>query len=195
LRPGFCCIVATVIMSTALVVGSPAGASARPGQPSGGSGTSGGHYPSFLPKNTLHPNVDAALTGTMARPALTVEGLPVEAKTKAFKVRITVSGPTVPGVGLPYQPASTTCTWTVKMWDASADVPVSLADFHAVDHLGSVLRPGLFPGERPPPRVLHRGQTRTFKLQAYELVGEGQMQWAPDHKHVVAYWDYSVEID
>ena len=24
---------------------------------------------------------------------------------------------------------------------------------------------------------------------------KGMMQWAPDHKHVVAYWDYTVEND
>jgi hypothetical protein len=196
LQPGFCCIVATLILSTALFFGSAevAGGAGTP-HASAGSATGGGHYPSFLPKSTLHPKVDAILTGTMARPALQVEGLPVQAKTKAFNVRITVSGPVVPGEGLPYQPAGTTCTWTVKMWDSSADVPVSLADFHAVDHLGSVVHPGLVPGERPLPPKLHRGQTLTFKLRAYELVGEGQMQWAPDHKHVVGYWDYSVEID
>jgi hypothetical protein len=196
LQPGFCCILASLIVSAALFMGSSdvAGGTSTP-HASSGSGTSGGHYPSFLPKSTLHPNVDTILTGTMARPALTVEGLPVKAKTKAYDVRIIVSGPIVPGEGLPYQPAGTTCTWTVKMWDASADVPVSLADFHAVDHLGSVLKPGLVPGERPLPSMLHRGQTLTFKLRASELVGEGQMQWAPDHKHVVAYWDYSVEID
>jgi hypothetical protein len=152
-------------------------------------------YPSFLPKKTLNPDIDAALTGTMAKPALQVEGLPVEVKTKAFDVRVTVSGPIVPGEGLPYQPAATTCTWTVTMKDATADVPVSVADFHSVDHLGAVFLMGLVPGEHPPPPVLHPGQTLTFELRAYELVGEGMMQWAPDHKHVVAYWDYTVEND
>jgi hypothetical protein len=74
-------------------------------------------------------------------------------------------------------------------------VPVSIADFHSVDHLGSVFLMGLVPGERPPSPVLHRGDTLTFQLRAYELVGEGMMQWAPDHHHVVAYWDYTVEND
>jgi hypothetical protein len=156
---------------------------------------SGASYPSFLPKNTLHPKVDTALVGTEVKPALQVEGLPVVAKTKAFKVHVTVSGPIVPGEGLPAQPAATTCTWTVTMKDASADVPVSIADFHSVDHLGSVFIMGLVPGERPPKPVLHPGQTLTFKLRAYELTGEGIMQWAPDHKHVVANWDYTVEND
>ena len=156
---------------------------------------SGPQYPSFLPKKTLQPSVDAALVGTMTRPALQIEGLPVEVKTKAFDVRITVSGPVVPGEGLPDQPTATTSTWTVTMKDADADVPVSIADFHSVDHLGSVFLLGLVPGERPPPMVLHRGQSLTFRLRAYELVGEGMMQWAPDHQHVVAYWDYTVETD
>ena len=152
-------------------------------------------YPSFLPKKTLDPHVDGILTGTMARPALQIEGLPVEVRTNAFRVRIMVSGPVVPGEGLPYQPQATTCTWTVTMKDATADVPVSVADFHSVDHLGSVFLMGLVPGERRPPPVLHRGQMLTFQLRAYELVGEGMMQWAPDHKHLVAEWDYEVEND
>jgi hypothetical protein len=161
-----------------------------------GCGSGGGSaYPSFLPKKTLQPDVDAVLVGTEARPALQIEGLPVEVKTKSFDVRITVSGPVVPGEGLPDQPAATTCTWTVTMEDATADVPVSVADFHSVDHLGSVFLMGLVPGEQPPPPVLHPGRELTFELRAFELVGEGMMQWAPDHEHVVAYFDYTVEND
>jgi hypothetical protein len=158
-------------------------------------GQRGPHYPSFLPKDTLDPHVDETLVGTEAKPALQVEGLAVEAETQKFHVKVTVSGPIVPGEGLPSQPAATTCTWTVTMKDASADVPVSIADFHSVDHLGSVFIMGLVPGEHPPPPVLRPGQTLTFQLRAYELVGEGMMQWAPDHKHVVGYWDYTVEND
>jgi len=158
-------------------------------------GCGGSKYPSFLPKNTLNPNVDAVLTGTMARPALTVEGLAVDVKTHAFSVLIRVAGPVVPGEGLPYQPPATTCTWTVTMKNATADVPVSLADFHAVDHLGSVLLPQLVPGEPRPPSVLHPHQVITFRLRAYQLVGQGIMQWAPDDRHVVATWDYEVEND
>ena len=192
-KPGSICIGPVLVLLAALLFTSCGGAGPR--YPSALPGRTTASYPSFLPKKTLDPDVDATLTGTEARPALQVEGLPVEAKTKAFDVRITVSGPVVPGEGLPDQPAATTCTWTVTMKDASADVPVSVADFHSVDHLGSVFLMGLVPGEHPPPPVLHRGQTLTFKLRAYELVGEGMMQWAPDHKHVVAYWDYTVEND
>jgi hypothetical protein len=158
-------------------------------------GCGGSKYPAFLPKETLKPNVDATLVGTMSRPSLQVEGLAVEAEMPRFKVLVTVSGPIVPGEGLPVQPDATTCTWTVTMKDATADVPVSVSDFHSIDHLGSVFVMGLVPGEHAPPPVLHPGGTITFQLRAYELIGEGVMQWAPDHRHVVANWDYTVESD
>lgn len=158
-------------------------------------GGGGSKYPAFLPKKTLDPNVDATLVGTMARPALQVEGLAVKVETSKFDVLVTVSGPIVPGEGLPVQNDATTCTWTVTMKDATANVPVSIADFHSVDHLGSVFLMGLVPGEHAPSGVLRPGHSLTFQLRAYELVGEGVMQWAPDHRHVVANWDYTVEND
>ena len=81
------------------------------------------------------------------------------------------------------------------MRNATAEVPVALADFHAIDHLYSVTVPVLAPGERPLPSVLHPGQVLTFRLRAYMLVGEGTMQWAPDRRHEAAIWDYTVEND
>jgi hypothetical protein len=148
-----------------------------------------------LPKKTLDPSVDATLVGTVTKPALTVEGLPVKVETSGWDVLVNVSGPVVPGEGLPVQHDATACTWTVTMYGATGNVPVSIADFHSVDHLGSVFIMGLVPGEAEPAAVLHPGQRLTFQLRAYELVGEGIMQWAPDHQHVVANWDYTVEND
>jgi hypothetical protein len=158
-------------------------------------GCGGSAYPAFLPKKTLNPQVDTALVGTMSRPALQVEGLGVMVETSHFSVVVVVSGPIVPGEGLPDQPDATTCTWTVTMKDATGDVPVSIADFHSIDHLGSVFLMGLVPGEHAPPPVLHPHRVLTFQIRSYELVGEGIMQWAPDHRHVVADWDYTVEND
>ena len=193
LGPGFLC--ATALVGALALAGCGGGGAGGGHYPSALPGKTTAHYPSFLPKKTLDPTVDATLIGTEAKPALQTEGLAIEAKTKAFHVDVTVSGPIVPGEGLPDQPAATTCTWTVTMKNASADVPVSIADFHSVDHLGSVFLMGLVPGEHRPPSVLHPGQTLSFKLRSYELVGEGMMQWAPDHTHVVGYWDYTVEND
>jgi hypothetical protein len=190
-RPGFVSVGFVMLLSTVLGASWCGSAQAAPAK----HGHWTPHYPSFLPKDTLDPDVDATLVGTEAKPALQIEGLAVEAETKAFHVKISVSGPIVPGEGLPNQPAATTCTWTVTMKDATGDVPVSLADFHSVDHLGSVFVMGLVPGEHNPPPVLRPGRTLTFQLRSYELVGEGMMQWAPDHEHVVANWDYEVEND
>jgi hypothetical protein len=194
-KPGPSLVCAFVLLAALVLAGCGGRGSSGAQYPSALPGKTSASYPSFLPKKTLDPAVDAALVGTQAKPALQVEGLAVEAKTSRFHVDVTVSGPIVPGEGLPQQPAATTCTWTVTMRNASADVPVSIADFHSVDHLGSVVPIGLVPGEHPPSSVLHPGQTLTFELRSYELVGEGVMQWAPDHKHVVAYWDYTVEND
>jgi hypothetical protein len=183
------------MLATGLMLAGCGGTSPGPNAGSALPGKTTASYPSFLPKSTLRPAVDATLVGTEAKPALQVEGLPIEVKTHAFDVRVTVAGPVVPGQGLPYQQPATTSTWTVTMKDATADVPVSLADFHAVDHLGHVSVPALVPGAPHPPRVLHPGQTLTFQMRAYELVGQGTMQWAPDHRHVVGNWDYTVEND
>ncbi len=138
-----------------------------------GCSSSHSKYPAFLPKKTLDPSVDATLVGTMTKPALTVEGLPVKVETSGWDVMVDVSGPVVPGEGLPVQHDATTCTWTVTMYAATADVPVSIAAFHSVDHLGSVFVMGLVPDAAEPPAVLHPGQRLTFQLRAYELVGEG----------------------
>jgi len=152
-------------------------------------------FPAFLPKKTLDAQVDQVLTGTAARPALTVEGDGVEAQTPAWSVLIEVSGPVVPGEGLPYQPAATTCTWTVTMSDATGAVPISLADFNSVDHLGRIYRPTFVQGQPAPPAVLEPGQKVTFEVRSYEAVGEGIMRWAPIGQKIVAMWDYEVEND
>ena len=153
-------------------------------------------YPAYLPKSTLDPTVDRALTGTMARPAFTVEGLAVDVKTRAFDVSVTVSGPIVPGEGLPYQTPATTCTWTVTMKDATADVPVSLA------RLPRRQPPRLIPGPRararragpaadpsPGPRPAPSSSAPT----SWSVRGRCSGPRIIDTS--VAMWDYEVEND
>ena len=64
-----------------------------------------GTTPSFLPKSEI--TADSVLTGTAERPALTTNGDAVLAKTAGGSVLITVSGPEVPGEGLPAQKDTT----------------------------------------------------------------------------------------
>jgi len=161
--------------------------SARPG-PTGG-------YPSFLPSSTLHYHSDTVLTGTTERPALTNQGDGVEVTTPHWRVLVTVSGPQVPGEGLPYQATATTCTWVVTMSGATGSVPISVADFSSIDDTNHVYLPAFVPGQPKPPQVLRPGEKISFEMRAVEAVGEGLMRWAPDGRNIVAKWDFVVEND
>jgi len=152
-------------------------------------------FPHFLPKKTLDAKTDVALTGTAVKPALTVDGEGVAVKTPNWSVSISVSGPTVPGEGLPYQSPATTCTWTIIMSNATGPVPISLADFDSIDHLGRIYRLSFVEGQPVPPSEIKPGQKVTFQVRAYEAVGEGIMRWAPIDQKIVAMWDYEVEND
>lgn len=152
-----------------------------------------GSLPGFLPRETF--DTDQVLVGSAAKPALTTEGDAVSVGGGTAAARITVTGPEVPGEGLPYQSEATTCTWAVTIRTASLGLHVSTADFSAIDHLGMVYQPSLVPGQPSPPGVVAPHTTVTFELRAVMVVGEGLMVWSPDGKHPVAKWDFEVEID
>ena len=154
-----------------------------------------GAYPSYLPKDTLTYGSDTVLTGTVERPALTNEGDAVKVKTSQWSVLMTVSGPQVPGEGLPYQATETTCTWVVTMSGATGTVPISPSDFSSIDQDSNVYRPVLVPGQPKPPKELHPGQKVSFELRVVEATGEGLMRWAPNGRDIVAKWDFVVEND
>ena len=161
----------------------------------GSSSSSGSKYPAFLPKKTLNVHDDTVLTGTVAQPALTSQGDPVEVVTPHWKVRVVVQGPAVPGEGLPKEQGATYCTWTIRMSGATGNVPVILSDFQPIDFVGETYQLSLVPGEKPPSATLHPHETLTFQVRAFESVGEGVMRWAPDGHHIVAKWDFVVEND
>jgi len=152
-----------------------------------------GGLPSFLPAASAVP--DSVLTGTADRPALTTEGDSVEVQMPQASILVTVTGPEVPGEGLPYVTPATTCTWTVTLTKASAAVPITIAEFTTLDHLGVVYHPTLVAGQPVPPAVIKPGQTVTFELRVVMTVGEGLMRWAPGAQHIVASWDFEVEND
>ncbi len=152
-------------------------------------------YPSYLPKYTLNDPGAQPLVGTASRPALTNQGQAVRVETPRWSVLAVVSGPQVPGEGLPYQAPTTTCTWTVTLSQATGPVPISVADFDSIDNFGNVYRPYLVPGQPAPPGVLRPNQRVSFDLRAGEAVGEGLMRWAPNGSQIVAKWDFVVEND
>jgi hypothetical protein len=153
-----------------------------------------GSLPGFLPKDAVH--ADRMLVGSALHPALTTEGDPVDVQLSTGSVVVTVTGPDVPGNGLPYQTKATTCTWTITLSGATAPVRIRTSDFTSIDHLGAVYAPKAVTSRRPaPPSVLRPNQTVTFELRAVMMVGEGLMRWSPDNNHTVASWDFEVEND
>jgi hypothetical protein len=151
-----------------------------------------GALPSFLPTDAIAP--DSILTGSAASPALTVEGDSVKVEVDDASAIALVTGPVVPGEGLPFQAAATTCTWTVTLSGATAKIPIAVSDFSALDHLGVVYQVTAVPGSAGPPADLGPGQTATFELRTVMPSGEGLMRWAPAGEQVAA-WDFEVEND
>jgi hypothetical protein len=152
-----------------------------------------GSLPTFLPKTSIQ--ADSVLTGSAAKPALTTEGDAVKVQMAHGTVLATVTGPAVPGEGLPYQTEATTATWTVTIKDPSAAIPIRAPDFTGIDHLGVIYQPKFVKGQPRPPKTLEPGASTTFELRAVMQVGEGLMRWAPDGTHVVGSWDFEVEND
>jgi hypothetical protein len=151
-----------------------------------------GGLPSYLPSAAVRP--DSVLVGTASRPALTTEGDGVQVRLADASVLASVDGPVVPGEGLPFQTPATTCTWTVTLSAASAAVPITIADFTTLDHLGVVYHPALVPGQAPPPATIAPHQKITFELRTVMPTGEGLLRWAPGQQ-LVASWDFEVEND
>jgi hypothetical protein len=186
---------AALVAALASLVALAGCGSSAAGHAASANATRFGGYPTYLPSSTLNYHSDTVLTGTVQRPALTNEGDYVEVKTPQWSVLVTVTGPQVPGEGLPYQAPATTCTWVVTMSRATGPVPVSPSDFTSIDDQNRVYRPAFVPGQPVPPGILRPGKTLRFELRAVEATGEGLMRWAPDGRNIVAKWDFVVEND
>jgi hypothetical protein len=152
-----------------------------------------GSLPSYLPASSVRP--DSVLVGSASHPALSTEGDAIRAVLPHRSVLVTVSGPEVPGEGLPYQAEADTATWTVRMSHATAAVPISTKAFSTIDSFGAIYHPTFVPGQRRPPAAIRPGQTVHFELRVVMRVGEGMMRWAPAHHDLVASWDFVVEND
>ena len=180
-----------LVPATLLVVLTGCGSKAA-SPPSAAAEPSYGTLPSFLPSAAAQ--ADAELTGSAAHPALTSQGDSVHVQLADSSVHATVTGPVVPGEGLPVVQKATTCTWTVTLTGASKAVPIRATDFTAIDHLGKIYRPYLVPGRPVPPASLTPGRSTTFELRAVMTAGEGLMRWAPTGT-TLASWDFEVEND
>jgi hypothetical protein len=188
-------VVAALVVG-AILIGALAGCSAVTAGHAATAAKSDSKYgtlPGFLPKQTF--DTDSVLTGSSRHPALTTEGDAVRFGSGAAAALVTVTGPEVPGEGLPFQTGATTCTWTITIQAGSKPVPIDPKDFSSSDHLGAVYAPQVVAGQPIPPTAVAPHATVSFELRAVMVVGEGLMRWAPDGQHPVASWDFEVEND
>lgn len=152
-----------------------------------------GSLPSYLPEAAAS---DRVLVGTADHPALTEQGDAVDLHLQDGRtVRGAVSGPVVPGEGLPVEKEATTATFTVTLTAASAPIALDATQFRATDHLGHVYPLAAVPGADPVPSEVAPGRTVSFELRAVMITGEGILQWAPDAARPLAAWDFVVEDD
>ncbi len=183
---------AAAVLGAVALAGALVGCSSH-AEPKHAEDTYGG-MPAYLAG--IPSTTDEVLDGSAARPALTSEGDAVRVHLHGgATVLATVTGPVVPGEGLPQQGETTTCTWTVSLRDASGSVPVSLTDLTTTDQLGNVYRLSPVAGGGTPPRTLAAGQRATFEVRTVMKVGEGVLRWAPGGGQTVAEWDFEVEND
>ena len=125
---------------------------------------------------------------------MTTQGDTVHVILDDASVQMQVSGPDVPGEGLPEVTPATTCTWTVTITGATSTIPLHIADFTTADHLGGIYHLTAGPNLPTPPATIVPGQRVTFALRGVMPTGEGLMRWAPAGI-TVASWDFVVEND
>jgi len=153
-----------------------------------------GNPAKWLPKQSLRTLSDRTLVGSYASPAITVAGDDVRVETPKFSAFAVVTGPSVPGEGLSYQPDYLTSTWTVHIWDIKGYIALSAKDFDSLDHSGTQYQLHVPPGTTMPTSV-STGQQVTFSLRAVVPTGESLVRWAPNGHNIVAKWDNQVEND
>ena len=141
----------------------------------------GGGYPTFLPKNTLNYHSDTAATGTAQRPALTNQGDGVQVKTPQWSVLVTVTGPEVPGEGLPLPGAPRR---PARGWSPCRRRPARCPSQRGISPAStwtttSTGRPSCR-ASRKPPTVLRPGQKASFELRAVEASRRGPDALGPE---------------
>jgi hypothetical protein len=209
-RAALIAIVATAVLAVAVVVAVAAGSSKHPAGTASAAGVPGGRtalpaphvehvtryggLPSWLPKSSV---ADArTLSASAAKPAVSLEGEPVEVRLAGGTVLATGVGPEVPRTGLTPPPETTPCTFIVTLAHATEKIPISASSFLTIDDSGHLHRLRLTGvNGAPAPRSVAPGQSVSFALHAVLPTGDGALRWAPEGGRPLAFWDFTVEID
>ena len=150
---------------------------------------------SWLPKQQLDHPIDQTVVGTLARPALTVEGDFVRVQTPTFSALAVATARWCPAKGCPSSRSSPPAHGRSRSATCAAPSRSAWPTSTPSTTCRMVYTPTLVPGQQPLPAALHTGQSLSFKIRSVMPVGEGLLRWAPDGDHIVAKWDYQVEND
>jgi len=111
------------------------------------------------------------------------------------RVAATLVGPSDTVQGQYPPPASTPCTFTLTLVDASGTVPIKPTDFTILDEEGNLYHPEVSAGAGPAPAEVPAGGQLTLRMNDVLPTGSGQFRWAAGGGAPIATWDFDVEID
>jgi len=153
-----------------------------------------GGLPSWLPTPTV--SVGRVVQASAAHPWLAIEGDSVRVQLPRGQVLATAVGPQVPHEGQFPVPATTQCTFTITLVNASGVVPLNQAAFTILDELGNLHRPSVtVAGGGSLPADILPGQKVTLIVKDVLPTGAGNLRWSPGGGKPIVSWDFDVEID
>ncbi|MDD7385292.1 MAG: hypothetical protein SPI12_00200 [Actinomycetaceae bacterium] len=136
------------------------------------------------------------LVASPLKPTLANQGETVKVQlSDTDSVKVSVTGPEHAPNSDP-DVESLLSWWTIEMSDATAQIPLSVAEFNIQDRTGGIHT--FAPRSKDMtamPASVKPGQTIRFQLQTPIPPGDGMVRWAPDAQHVIAAWDYIGEFD
>jgi hypothetical protein len=150
-----------------------------------------------LPKQTV-------LAATAQKPQLSsMEGTPVDAQLASGSSQLFVAGPSVPSwvatqasEGKLVTGSTVPSTFTVSFSQTRGTVPLSADQFTIIDYKGTIVHPKVTTASGGAlPANLPAGTTVSLKLTAPVTEGDGAIRWAPDAKHIVVSYFWTLEFD
>jgi hypothetical protein len=150
-----------------------------------------GALPSWLPSSSVPTN--RIVSATIEHPQLGIGGSTFMVTVGGAKTLVTMSGPQTPAFVTP-PPPTTRATFTITFAKTSRALALDARDFGIIDGKGDVFYPKTFVGGAAH-TVATSGKVISVEVSEVMATGTGSIAWAPDGKHPVVTWEYTLEND
>jgi hypothetical protein len=159
-----------------------------------------------LDKHITIPTVPTptVVTATAQKPDLgAMEGNPVTAQVAGGSSQLFVAGPAVPS-WVPAQASAgklvtgsvVPATFDVSFSGTQGTVALAADQFTLLTYQGKILHPSVkLATGGPLPATLPAGRTLALKVTAPMPEGDGTIRWAPDTRHIVVAYFWTLEFD